>query len=93
MAKPRRARRTKTQWRAVIDEQANSGMAVTDYCDVHDIPVASFRRWQRTLVGSKETNSAQFIELPDTPVSEVASSVTQRIELDLGHGITLRVYS
>ena len=91
MAKTRRARRTEAQWRAVIGEQTTSGMEIADFCDIHDIPIATFRRWQRNLLSSAQTETAQFIEIPKTEEPEV--SATQRIELDLGNGMTLRVYS
>ena len=93
MAKTRQARRTKAQWRALIDKQADSGINIPGYCDIHDIPVASFRRWQRKLEESKEVKSTRFIELPKTMEPEVITSATQRIELDLGNGMMLRVYS
>ena len=91
MTKNRQPRRTKAPWQAVIGEQADSGMDIPGYCNIHKIPTLSFRKWRRKLQ-SERTEAAGFIEIPRATGSEAVTSAARRIELDLGHGMTLRVY-
>ena len=89
--KPKRARRTPAEWQRVIDEQTRSGLSQERFCRQHNIGFSSFYRWKEKLaegVRHHSTRESRFIELP--PLASVPASRWD-IELDLGHGMVLRL--
>lgn len=105
MSSTRRPRRSATQWKRLVSQQAASGLAAPAFCDRHDLSYASFIQWRRRLrqcelpaeaepTGAPEESltvqSMPFIEL--TAPSELASGTDRwLIELDLGGGVQLRI--
>jgi len=91
-------RRSKNEWRRLIDEQAASSLTQKAFCEQKGIPVASFGYWKRKLQaesvstptgsGAGAVSLADWIELPTH--GPVAGGGWQ-IELDLGHGLCLRL--
>jgi len=93
-------RRSQTEWRRLIDEQAHSGLTQKAFCKQAGIPVASFGYWKRKLrperinastpgaARSKTISLADWIELPTR--GSVSDGVWQ-IELELGNGVCLRL--
>ena len=93
-------RRSKNEWRRLIEEQAAGGLSQKAFCGQRGIPLASFGYWKRKFQAessSKSTGSnadavspslADWIELP-THGPEAGGG--WQIELDLGHGLCLRL--
>ena len=82
----RRTRRSPELWRELLEEQRSSGLTQAAFCEVKAISLASFRNWKRRLAISEPEDS--WLELgrlrPD-------SGSGWEIELDLGHGMCLRL--
>ena len=94
MAKVRRQRKSRSQWQEIINDQIESGMEVKSYCHAHQIPIDGFRKWRRTLSPQSITSNDRFIEIPTNEgIDQLDDTVGKRIELDLGNGMTLRVFS
>ena len=93
-------RRSQTEWRRLIDEQAHSGLTQKAFCKQAGIPVASFGYWKRKLrperinastpgaARSKTISLADWIELS---TEGPASGPGWQIELELGNGVCLRL--
>ena len=82
----RRVRRSREEWRRLIDEQADSGQTQAAFCAAKGISVASFQNWKRRLAA----------EVSPEPWLELGSLAQQRtsawdIELQLGDGICIRL--
>ena len=94
MAKTRQPRKSRSQWQEIINAQTESGMEVESYCNAHQIPIDGFRKWRRTLSPQPITPNDRFIEIPTGQgIDHLDDTVGKRIELDLGNGMTLRVFS
>lgn len=44
-----RTSRTEEQWRALIDQQRNSGLSASKFCKQENIGYASFCNWRKRL--------------------------------------------
>jgi len=42
-------RRTREQWQALIDEQAESELSVSEFCAQYDLTVSNFYLWRKKL--------------------------------------------
>jgi putative transposase len=83
----RRIRRSRDEWRRLIDEQSKSGKTQSAFCAVRGISVASLQNWRRRLAAPDGT-PGPWLELGT--LAE-AKSVSWDIELDLGEGVCLRL--
>ena len=91
-------RRSKIEWRQLIDEQAASGLSQKAFCDQRGIPLATFGYWKRKLraeppstptgSGTDTVSLADWIELP---TRGLVSDGGWQIELELGNGLCLRL--
>ena len=88
MGKPIRPRvhRSRAQWQHLIEEQQHSGLSQAAFCQRKDISPASLQNWKRRLAESEPAEP--WLELGRAPSVEAAG---WDIELDLGHGICLRL--
>ena len=93
-------RRNKSQWQALVEAQANSELSQKAFCEQQGISIASFGYWKRKLkpkiskASSGEPAAAVsdgWIELPLAVQSSEGKAGTWAIELDLGHGVCLRL--
>lgn len=84
---PKWIRRSRDEWRRLIDEQAGSGQTQVAFCAAHGISVGSLQNWKRRLAAPDAT-PAPWLELG--ALTE-ARSATWDIELELGDGICLRL--
>ncbi len=91
-------RRSQSDWQRLIDEQKVSGLSQKAFCAQTGIAVATFQYWKRKLRADaaepKEVTDTRKVSLQDwldlTPeLSEPAPG--WHIELDLGHGVCLRL--
>ena len=89
----RRARRSREQWRDLLERFEHSGQRREDFCREHGLTLSSFAHWRRTLgktaAGRRTaTGSPLFIELE--PQAGAASG-SWDVELALGDGMVLRL--
>ena len=89
---PTRSRRSRAQWRRLLDAQATSGLSQQAYCAQHHIAYSSFCRWKRELASVERTarpaGTTPFVELT---VPAPAAESRWEIELELGNGVFLRL--
>ena len=78
----------RTQWRAVVAEQAKSGLSASAFCRERRIKVSLFYRWRRRLRnGAEKSGSSGFLELaPDT-----APQSGSGIRIHLGNGLSIEL--
>jgi len=93
MSKTTRTRRTADQWRALIREQAGSGMSQEAFCKDKRLALSTFTNWKRRLSVSAVDHGEGA---PATPAwidlgNLGAGASRWDIELDLGDGICLRL--
>ncbi len=96
----RRARRSESQWRALVSAFAASGASRQVFCTRNGVAVSTFDWWRKRLGGTSSTGTVRanadtlFVEL-SAPVSRVAEggggASAWDVELDLGAGVVLRV--
>ncbi|MCB0335140.1 MAG: hypothetical protein KDD62_02510 [Bdellovibrionales bacterium] len=79
----KRSKHLESKWRSLIGDWEKSGETQANFCKRHGVSVATFQYWRQKL---KKPES--FIELMPA-VSEQRSG--GEIELELPHGITLRI--
>ncbi|KHT57742.1 hypothetical protein RJ44_15070 [Alteromonas macleodii] len=86
-------RRTREQWQALVDEQAESELSVTKFCAQYDLTVSNFYLWRKKL-----SNDSQSLTQPDNwlafdmPASaEKEPGAAWEIELALPGGVVLRM--
>ena len=76
------------QWRAVVAEQAKSGLTAADFCRDRHIKVSLFYRWRRRLRRTEEHRvSTGFLEL--TP--ETAAQSGSGIRIHLANGLSIEL--
>lgn len=83
MARPHR---NAAQWQALIEEQARSGLSISDYCKQQGITESGFYTHKKKLA-QIEPPEADWIALPTTE----ASPSNWDIELSLPSRIVLRM--
>lgn len=73
-------RRTREQWREVVDRQQQSGLSVSEFCRRESVTQNSFYRWRRILT---DEAAANFVSL----------SVVERatVDIELPCGATVKV--
>ena len=90
-------RRSRAQWKQLMEDHQSSGLSQKAFCQQQAISVATFGYWKRKL--KQETDAqemiagsmpAPWLELPAQGITGGASSQWQ-IELDLGNGVCLRL--
>lgn len=96
---PKRSpRKSPDAWRALIATSfPQSGLTRTEFCRVNGLSVATFDHWRRKLsvpprVEQTTPDTSDFIEIaPPVPPSFGTPRAGWHLELELGHGITLRM--
>ncbi len=90
----RRQRRSREQWREIIQTYEDSGQSAHSYCDKQGLTLGVFYKWHRIFKSGMKKEFSPFIELPlnfpTTPASGPAEK-DWRVELELGEGIVLRL--
>lgn len=97
----KRARRSASEWRALIQTFSHNGETRAQFCEVHGLALSTFDRWYHHLrqeppactptpASSAEAN-ALFVELAREEKPIVAASASWDVELDLGRGVFLRL--
>ena len=60
-------RRTASQWRQLLERQAQSGQSVEAFCRGQSVSTASFYRWRRQLSGEPAAVVAAAKSIPAAP--------------------------
>jgi hypothetical protein len=99
-ARKKRVLRTPAQWQVLIAEFESGDLTARAFCNKHQIAVSGLHKWRHHF--SQTTCSSGFIDigaqinssaLQPLPASPIESDSTRwQIELDIGHGMRLRVY-
>ena len=86
----RRIRRSREQWRDLLDRFERSDQTQEQYCVEQDLGLSTFGRWRKRLGQTpKHTAGALFVELEqDVPAPSVQS---WDVELQFGAGMCLRL--
>ena len=86
-----RARRSESEWRALIEDFEQSALSAKMFCEQENIAYASFLNWKRRLAdGDAGTVSApSFVDL--SALTGADPMGRWRVELDLGNGMVLRL--
>jgi hypothetical protein len=83
--RPPRNRRSREQWRQLIDEQQASELSQAAFCQARGIALSSFGYWKRRLA---RPTAPDWLELP---VDLSGSANGWEIKLSLGDGVVLRL--
>jgi hypothetical protein len=88
-------------WQSRVDAWQQSGLSVRQFCEEHQLAVASFYQWRRKLSASLPVTAARdgsdsspFIQLPTAHAQQPALPAgdgSWQIVLALGNGIELRL--
>ncbi len=91
-----RVRRSRAQWRRLIERAERSALSTAAFCRAESISTASFHLWRRRLREDIEAASAAppaaaaFLDLGILE-SSGAPAPSWDIELELGAGVVLRL--
>lgn len=90
MPQTKRKKRARVEWEQRMGRYEVSNLSQREFCAQHGLAYSSFCYWRRQLrtAASVETEAPAWIELSTEPSNETPD---WRIELDLGHGVVLRV--
>lgn len=91
-----RKRRTPEQWQALVNQQRDSGLSASKFCQQENIGYASFCNWRKRLSGSSiddsvESDEASFLDLSSLMGTSPSSGPGWNIVLSLGNGVELRL--
>ena len=99
-ARKKRVLRTPDQWRVLVAEFESGDLSRRNFCDKHQIAPSGLYKWRHHFSQANHTvdfidigaqvNSPPLQPLPASPAE--SASRDWQIELDLGHGMRLRVY-
>jgi len=85
--KPRHSR---SDWEQLMAQYEASGLKQRAFCEQHRLAYSTFCYWRKQLRQSPsiESHSDHLFELPTLLGDKIPD---WRVELDLGHGVTLRM--
>jgi len=83
-------RHSRSGWEQLLAQYEAGGLKQRAFCEQHGLAYSTFCYWRKRLrqSASIENHSEHLFELPMLPVDK---SPDWRVELDLGHGVTLRM--
>ena len=85
-------RRSESEWLAIIEGQAQSGVTAQEFCDRHSISYNSFAKWRRRLRNADPLIEPQLLELAQIPAASAPGScVASVVELHICDSIRLRI--
>ncbi|MCP3955068.1 MAG: hypothetical protein GY697_23035 [Desulfobacterales bacterium] len=90
----RRQRRSREQWREIIQAYEASDQSAQSYCDKQGLTLGVFYKWHRVFKSEMKKELSPFIELPlNFPTMPAPGPAEKgwRVELELGEGIVLRL--
>lgn len=93
--KPKKIRRSISQWQALLNEFQTSDSTVLKFCQNNHITVSGFYLWRKKLSqeidGDEPGESPHFVQIQgNSPRAEINTAAWD-IELELGQSIVLRI--
>jgi hypothetical protein len=88
-----RVRRSRAQWRGLLERFAASGQSREEFCREQGLTLSSFDRWRRALgrtAGGGRTVPGSPLFLEVTPQAS-GTAGSWDVELELGSGVVLRL--
>lgn len=88
--------RTPAQWQALVDQQRESNLTVTQFCQQNNLAYSSFCKWRKRLSeesagDASDSAEASFLDLSSLMDSSPSSGPGWNIVLSLGNGVELRL--
>ena len=85
-----RPRHSRSGWEQLMAQYEASGLKQRVFCEQYGLAYSTFCYWRKQLRQSPltENHSEHLFELPMLPGDKIPD---WRVELDLGHGVTLRM--
>jgi transposase-like protein len=83
-------RHSRSGWEQLMAQYEASGLKQRTFCEQHGLAYSTFCYWRKQLRQSLsiENHSEHLFELPRLSVDKDPG---WRVEIDLGHGVTLRM--
>lgn len=88
-------RHSRSEWKDIVKRFSKSKLSIEQFCQQESILPVTLRKWQCRFKSASLPDS--FVEItsanipPPTPISSPSSSGHWDIELELGHGMVLRL--
>ena len=60
-------RKSRTQWQALVNQQKQSGLSITHFCQEHKLTESSFYKWQSEFRKAPNGFSCVSVKAPMTP--------------------------
>lgn len=96
----KRRRLSAQAWRGMLVQFEGSGQSAEEFCQEHDISMASLKRWQQKLRAAAAEASAQRADAASDTVSQAqfvelgalrSSSPRIELRLEFGGGVVLQL--
>lgn len=90
-----RLRRTKAQWKALLEEYSTSGLTQAAFCQMHRIATSSLFKWQKYF--ASQPAASDFVDITESlaqapsPFADSGRDNHWQVELELGPGVVLRM--
>ena len=89
-----RVKRTRQQWKTLLNKFDGSGLTRSAFCKQHQIATSGLYRWQK-LFAEESGGAAEFIDVTEPLTNTVAPAPAPdndwQVELELSGGIVLRL--
>ena len=81
-------------WQMAIETWQNSGMSISKFCTVEELPESTFYNWRKKLTGRQSQTNKQAVKKSSAFIKvAIPSSDHALLELELSSGNTLRIRS
>ena len=79
-----------SQWRALIDKQATSGLSAAAFCREQDINAQGFYQWRRRFyeqpINGMPTGFVELVPCSEHPYSRIRIRVQERVCIEVERG-------
>lgn len=83
--------RTSEQWIKLINEFDPRLQTINEFCQIKNIGTSSYYKWKGKLGLTESTELPAFVPIQTQPYSTTQKTPEWDLELELGHGIILRL--
>jgi len=88
---PRRPRKTRKQWEAIMADFQHSPLSLRDFCQDQNLAIGTFSKWRQRLSKPSPKPVSPLLELIPPTQAVPSEPDTWQVELALGNGMTLRI--